>query len=344
MVEINPEVFLIALVPAATILDFIIGDPEWTPHPVQVLGWIIKKQQIFIEKLAGRSSFLLTIGGFIITITTISISGGTCWLIEHHATSDSSTLTFFSKLILLISLSSALAGKSLSKAVKEVLTSLPGKSGPQSLELAKSKLSKIVGRDVRNLDKSEIIRAAAETASENAVDGIFAPLFWMLIGVILWNHSTGLPGPLTLTWIFKTASTLDSMLGYKKGKLLWLGRAGAKLDDLLTWIPCRIVVVTLPIISNPLNKLISLVKISLKEGLQDPSPNSGYSQAIFANCAKIKMGGPNSYNNEIISKPTFANNGYNATSKGVYKILTISRNLELLWVSLFTLFIAILNL
>ncbi len=55
------------------------------------------------------------------------------------------------------------------------------------------------------------------------------------------------PGPLALAWGFKAASTLDSMLGYRQGRLRWLGTAGARLDDLLVWLPCRLVALTLPL-------------------------------------------------------------------------------------------------
>ena len=85
--------------------------------------------------------------------------------------------------------------------------------------------------------EAEILRAAAETASENAVDGFFAPLFWMLLGAWIWECWPELPGPLALAWGFKASSTLDSMLGYRSGRLRWLGTAGARLDDVLTWCP-----------------------------------------------------------------------------------------------------------
>jgi adenosylcobinamide-phosphate synthase len=149
--------------------------------------------------------------------------------------------------LLVIALASALAGRSLEQAVAAVLKALAG-DGQKRLERARQRLAWIVGRDTSDLDGPEILRAAAETASENAVDGLFAPLFWMLVGAALWTAGqSGWPGPLALAWAFKAASTLDSMLGYRRGRLRWLGTAGAKLDDLLTWLPCRLVALSLPL-------------------------------------------------------------------------------------------------
>ena len=82
-----------------------------------------------------------------------------------------------------------------------------------SLKPARRNLSWIVGRDVQSLDRKGLLRAAAETASENAVDGVFAPLLWMVIGALLWKILPSGPGPLALAWGFKASSTLDSMLG-----------------------------------------------------------------------------------------------------------------------------------
>jgi adenosylcobinamide-phosphate synthase len=152
-------------------------------------------------------------------------------------------LTAAGLLALTIALASALAGRSLEQAVQQVLRVLPpaepptspphALQDPESLIAARQSLAWIVGRDTADLEAGEILRAAAETASENAVDGLFAPLFWMLVGAGLWSLNPDLPGPLALAWGFKAASTLDSMLGYRQGRLRWLGTAGARLDDLL---------------------------------------------------------------------------------------------------------------
>ena len=208
------------------------------------MGGVITGLRQWIEAWAGDRPFRLRAGGVLITLVLVLGSGATGWLLERLLLPQSPLPQPLSALLVAIALASALAARSLRDSVLAVLQALP------DLPSARDRLSWIVGRDVSQLDQDDILRASAETASENAVDGLFAPLFWMLIGAGLWKagFSQG-PGPLALAWAFKASSTLDSMLGYKQGRLRWLGTAGARLDDLLTWLPCRLVLITLPLVS-----------------------------------------------------------------------------------------------
>ena len=205
----------------------------------------------------------------------------------------------------------------------------------KNINKAREYLAFIVGRDVNNLDEDEITRAVVETASENSVDGIFAPLFWIFIGFINWKISIFLPGPLSLALIFKSTSTIDSMIGYKYGSLKWIGYSGAKLDDILTYIPSRLVAISLPIVTRPINQYLKLVKIAFKDGAKDTSPNSGLSEAIFAHCLNIKMGGENFYNKKKIIKPYFAESAPKPNLISINKILVSVIKLEIFWVLIF---------
>ncbi len=295
------------------------------------MGRLIAILRIWVEKLAGDSPIKLRIGGLIITIVLLSISAISGWFIEKMALSEKGIIQPIGLLLLLIALASSLATRSLRESVLKVLKSLPNEDLSPELWNARKNLSKIVGRDVQSLNRSEILRAVAETASENSVDGIFAPLFWMLIGAGMWQISTSLPGPLTMAWIFKAGSTIDSMIGYRKGRLRWLGSAGAHLDDGLTWLPCRIVMITLPLISKPLKDLPSITKKAWIEGTKDNSPNSGLSEAIFAHCADIKMGGNNLYQGMLITKPNLAVHAPEANIESINRLLNLSLRLEFTW-------------
>ena len=195
-----------------------------------------------------------------------------------------------------------------------------------------------------DLDANEILRALAETASENSVDGIFAPLFWIFLGTIFWEFNQSMPGPLAMAWIFKASSTVDSMIGYKVGKLKWLGFTGAKLDDLMVWIPSRIVLITLPFCCKPKQSIFKTIKDSWKDGIIDSSPNSGISEAIFAYCAEVKMGGVNYYKGQKRLKPIIAKTYPKASINSVRKILGLSLRLELVWLLGFYLIIKFINL
>ena len=237
------------LVIGAAVLDRLIGDPRRWLHPVVVMGWSIQQLRHWVERWAGDHPIKLRIGGGLISLILVLGSVLTGWCLERLLWLPS-PWGWLSIPILTLSLASALAARSLKDSVLAVVDALPS-AAVGDLEPARRNLSWIVGRDVQSLDRTGLLRAAAETASENAVDGVFAPLFWMGIGSLLWMALPSGPGPLALAWGFKASSTLDSMLGYRSGRLRWLGTAGARLDDLLTWLPCRLVMLTLPLVCPP---------------------------------------------------------------------------------------------
>jgi len=308
------------LVVLACGLDRLVGDPRWSPHPVQAMGWVIERLRALAEGWAGDRPGRLRLAGGLITLVVVGGSAGAGVALERLAW----RWPLVGIPLLLIALASALAGRSLEQAVEGVLEALDA-PGPDRLEGARQGLAWIVGRDVEGLSEAEILRAAAETGAENGVDGLFAPLFWMVVGVGL--GALGGPGPLALAWAFKGASTLDSMLGYRRGRLRWLGTAGARLDDVLTWLPCRLVALGLGLLAG---RPLSLLRLALKEGAPDPSPNAGVSQAAYAHAVGVQLGGANCYGGQPVTKPLLAQGQGSVTRAAVGAILARSRQLEML--------------
>lgn len=308
------------------------------------MGVVINFLKGLTERIAKENKSKLYIGGFIITLVVISLSGLSGWLIERLYLFFQINNPIFSTLFFAFILSSSLASKSLNKSILQILNLISKENNRDNLINSRKKLSLIVGRDVENLDANEILRALAETASENSVDGIFAPLFWIFLGTIFWEFNQSMPGPLAMAWIFKASSTVDSMIGYKVGKLKWLGFTGAKLDDLMVWIPSRIVLITLPFCCKPKQSIFKTIKDSWKDGIIDSSPNSGISEAIFAYCAEVKMGGVNYYKGQKRLKPIIAKTYPKASINSVRKILGLSLRLELVWLLGFYLIIKFINL
>ena len=317
-------------------LDRLVGDPRWCPHPVQLMGSAIVRLRRRAEAWAGDAPRRLRLAGGLITLVVVGGSGLAGWAVEGLALA----WPLLGLPLLLIGLASALAGRSLEQAVRVVLVALP------DLVLARARLAWIVGREVDQLDQAEILRAAAETASENAVDGLFAPLFWMLAGAALWGAAPlaasslswwpqgvelSRPGPLALAWGFKAASTLDSMVGYRRGRLIWLGTAGARLDDLLTWLPCRLVALSLPLAAARPGRSLAWFRGALAQGASDPSPNAGVSQAAYALAAGVRLGGSNRYAEGLREKPILAPQHPAADAAAVQRILGLSARLEGLW-------------
>jgi adenosylcobinamide-phosphate synthase len=317
------------LVALACGLDRLVGDPRWCPHPVVVMGWLISRLRHLAEAWACGSPARLRLAGLLITALLVGGSALAGWALEWLALAPASPLVRaglepLGLLLLVIALASALAGRSLAWEVRQVLALLVDPPA------ARQRLAWIVGRDTDQLSEAEMLRALAETASENGVDGLLAPLFWMLVGAAL-GH------PLALAWAFKAASTLDSMLGYKRGPLRWLGTAGARLDDLLVWLPCRLTLLSLPLVLAPGRCLcqpawpFQLWRRSLADGALDPSPNAGLSQAAYAHGLGVRLGGANRYAGQWRSKPVLAADGAPPDRQAVLEILRLNSRLAVVW-------------
>ena len=148
----------------------------------------------------------------------------------------------------------------------------------------------IVGRDTSVLDAAGVTRAAVETIAENTSDGVIAPMLYTAIG-----------GPV-LGFVYKAVNTMDSMLGYKNDKYLYFGRAAARLDDVLNYIPARITGILLVLAAGILRlDMKNAWRIMRRDAAQHPSPNGGFPEAATAGALGIRLGGMNSY----FGKPHF---------------------------------------
>ncbi|MEN9879055.1 MAG: Cobalamin biosynthesis protein CobD/CbiB [Cyanobacteriota bacterium] len=309
---------------AASGLDRLAGDPRWCVHPVQLMGAAIGALRQGVEAWAADSPWKLRWGGALLAALVVAASAAAGWALEQLLRISGGPGGWPGLLALglvVVGLASALAGRSLRLAVEAVLEPLALE--PPDLPQARQRLAWIVGRDVQGLPRQELLRAAAETASENAVDGLFAPLFWMLLGAFVWGLAPQAPGPLAFAWAYKASSTLDSMLGYRTGRLRWLGSAGARLDDLLTWLPCRLTALSLGQLAR-----------ALADGASDPSPNAGVSEAAYAHAVGVQLGGANYYGGELRQKPLLNAGGGPVTGASVQRMLGLSQRTAFAWLAL----------
>ena len=269
---------------AAFILDCILGDPYWFPHPVRWIGRIISIIETLVRRVTS-SSRGLKIGGIVLTITvslfTYFLSFGIL-LIAKQA-----HIWLYHSLNVLM-LWTCLAAKCLSQEALKVHDALKKKD----LVLGRKLLSYIVGRDTGRLGEDEITRAVVETVGENTSDGIIAPLFYMFVG----------GAPLALA--YKAINTMDSMIGYKNEKYQHLGWASAKLDDIVNYVPARIsaffIALAAFILKLDYKNSFQMIK---RDGRNHSSPNSGYPEAAVAGALGIKLGGSNYYFGKLIHKP-----------------------------------------
>ena len=209
--------------------------------------------------------------------------------------------------------------------------------------IIKEKVQRIVSRDVSTSSIEHLLRSSTESLTENSVDGIFGPLFWIFIGIIFMKFSIFLPGPLSLGFSYKAISTLDSMIGYKYDYFRYLGFFSAKIEDIFTFVPSRLVLITLPLVGAKVNDYMVIIKKSYLDGKNYDSPNSGISEAIFAYIADIKLGGKSKYKNEIIEKPIINPNGDICTIEKINLICQLILKLQFLWIITFVLIFFVIS-
>jgi len=217
---------------------------------------------------------------------------------------------------------SCFAGRSLALAAHDVLE--PLEIG--NLATARQRLSRYVGRDTDDLDAADIYRAVLETVAENATDGVTAPLFYALVGALV----PGL-GPLPLALAYKAASTLDSMVGYRRAPYTHLGWFSARSEDVLTWLPCRLTVLTVALLSGQPGRVW---RICCRDGPTDPSPNAGWSEAAYAAALGVQLGGLNHYQGQPQRKPVLGEALRPIQGPVIEAALTLTRHVFLLWLAL----------
>nr|WP_256381133.1 adenosylcobinamide-phosphate synthase CbiB [Myxosarcina sp. GI1] len=311
----------------AAIADFIIGDPWNWYHPVRVMGWGIKNLSQWI--IAGTDKAILRrLAGIGLGIGLIFGSGLAGWIIVW---SGSWIHPWLGKLAAVVLLASCFAGKSLRLAIEDVLQPLD----LGDLVAARTRLSLYVGRDTDNLSESEILRALLETVGENAVDGVTAPLFYAIVGAFI-----PAIGSVPLALGYKAASTLDSMIGYRREPHTDLGWFSARLEDYLTWLPCRLTVLTLSCFSGSPLRVLALCR---RDAVSDPSPNSGWSECVYAAILKVQLGGTNFYQGIAKVKPLLGNLVESITPEKIIGALRLTRYCFLLWLAIATLLLSYMS-
>lgn len=272
----------------AGIVDIVCGDPQWMPHPVRLWGILTNVGEKASRAMARSDRGLLIAGAIVAaTVTLLACSGS--WIVLHAITRLSSVAGAVATVFMAYS---TLSLRSLDQAGSDVINSVKC----DHLDRARSRLAMIVGRDTDDLDEKEIIRAVIETVSENSSDGIVAPLLYLAIG--------GIPA----AFAYKAINTMDSMIGYKTDRYLYFGRAAARLDDIVNFLPSRLTAVFVILACGLFRlKWTKTCRIVLRDAHLQPSPNSGYPEAAFAGALSIQLGGTNFYGGQKTSKAYLGN-------------------------------------
>ncbi len=281
--------------PLALVLDRMFGEPPASWHPVCHMGTMAERLEKRARKLVegkgnGRH---LAAGGVSLGILLLSFSLPAALL----ALLSDAVHPALGALATAVVLWLCVSPRSMEEHAKAVQKPLERGDLPE----ARTMLSRIVGRETRALDETGVARAAVESVAENSTDGTVASLFWASAGLVL----GGAPLACALVVAHRVANTMDAMWGRKDERYLHFGRCAARLDDVMAFVPARIVL--------PMTALACFfVKgTSARDALaigrrfcrQHESPNSAFSEAAFAGALGLTLGGPCRYQGVLVEHP-----------------------------------------
>ncbi|MBE9509803.1 MAG: cobalamin biosynthesis protein CobD [Bacteroidetes bacterium] len=277
------------------ILDSLLGDPLWLPHPIRWFGNVISS---FENKLNNKKK--TTLKGCCTALVLISAT----YFAFYGILEFSRPFKYIYYPLASVFVFYGLANQSLiteSLKVEHKLTN-------EGLEAGREQLSCIVGRDTSQLSENKIRIAILETLSENLSDGVIAPLFYYAIGGI----------PLMLA--YKMVNTLDSMIGYKNERYRQFGFCAAKFDDIANFIPARITALLMIFITLSRRGFTYVLKF----GHKHTSLNAGYPEAALAGILDCRFGGSNVYHGKLVEKPFIGTNNKPITQNDIYKACIIN--------------------
>ncbi|MBO4853502.1 MAG: cobalamin biosynthesis protein CobD [Schwartzia sp.] len=264
-------------------VDYLIGDPRSSLHPVVLIGKLISffEGLLYHEEDSDRKKL---VSGFVLMVCVLAVSYGAAEGILWLAALSGNL--YVSVAVQAVFLSFMISPRNLAEAGREIRDYLLD----GNLEMARFKVGWIVGRDTDKLTEGEATRATVETISENTVDGVISPLFYFFIG--------GLP----LAVAYRAANTMDSMVGYKNDKYLFFGRAAARADDAWNYIPARLTGVMFVVAAFLLGlDWRGAWRMMRRDSAKHPSPNGGWTESTVAGALGIRLGGLNYY----FGKPSF---------------------------------------
>jgi adenosylcobinamide-phosphate synthase len=254
-------------------LDLILGDPRWFPHPIRGIGRMIQALETILRKVVSAR-----LGGCILVLLVLAVVVAIVSATVHWGGLPAASFWIFT----------SLAVRTLDRDSNKVIEAL--RDG--DLEQARTLVRNLVGRDTASLSARDVTRAVFETVAENMSDAIVAPLFYLAL--------LGVPGMVA----YKAVNTMDSMVGYKNDRYIRFGWAAARLDDVANYIPARITALLI-ILAAALLRLRwrRAVAVVLRDARLQPSPNAGYPEAALAGALGIQLGGLNYYFGRAVQKP-----------------------------------------
>ena len=238
------SLYLLLEIFIAYVLDVLLEDPPWLPHPVKFLRWFVKLCRKTYEKYCGsvfrkkvkalgddvirntkKKNRNEKIAGVVLALFVTAFAFFSVYIIIRAAKKVHPILA---SVINIYFIYTAFAARRTAAESFKVFDALK----ERDIFRARKFLSTVAGKKTENLDEKEVIKGAVEVTAESTSDNVVAPVFYTFIGSFF-----GLAAP--FVYAFKAISTLDSMVGYKNEKYRYLGWASAKLDDIAKFYPCK---------------------------------------------------------------------------------------------------------
>ncbi len=285
-----PFILLLALA-----LDALIGDPRWLPHPVRLMGWLTGLLDRALNWEGHGESARAFLGG-VAVLLVVGASAAAGWAVAYSAAALG--WGWLAELALVAML---LAQRDMADHLMRVARALD-----RGAEPAREAVRHIVGRDLRALDEHGIARAAIESGAENYSDGVVAPAFWYLL--------LGLPG----LFAYKAINTMDSMIGHRSPRHHAFGRAAARIDDAVNWVPARIAggLVALAALAVPGAAPGTAWRTMLRDAPRHSSPNAGWPEAAMAGALGLALLGPRNYEGEAAADEAWLGDGRRDATAG----------------------------
>lgn len=276
----------VAAVVAGFLLDALLGDPRRIPHPIVAMGnaiaWLEPRlRAAFPDTPSGARR-----AGVVLVAVLCAGSFGATWCLIAVAGLVHPLLGFAVETWLCYQ---ALAACELRRQSMRVVRELTR----EGLPAARRAVGMIVGRDTEALDERGVLKAAVETVAENTADGVVGPLVYLIVG--------GAP----LGMLYKAVNTMDSMVGYKNERYLDFGRAAARVDDVLGFVPARLAALCM-IAAAPAAGLSAkgAWRIWRRDRFNHASPNSAQTESTMAGALGVELAGSAVYFGKLVEKPT----------------------------------------
>lgn len=260
-----------ALLVLAVIADLVVGDPVYAWHPVRLVGRLLTGLERWLRTL-GLDGYG---GGIVLFVGLATVALSTLAVLLTVASAALPRLAWVVHALVLYAL---LALGDLLHHVWRIESAVRR----DDLPAARQAVSALVGRDTVRMDGAACRRAAVESLSENLTDGFVSPVCWYVLA--------GLPGLV----LFKVVSTMDSMVGYKTPRYLRFGWCGARLDDVMNYIPARLTWLAIVLVATTLPRVSGRKawQVGLGQHAVLLGPNSGWSEAAMAGAIERRLVGP----------------------------------------------------